>query len=517
MSSGAAIHHDRLRTLWDVVAYHAETRPAEVALQYEGRRTTYGELSSSALKLAAGLAARGVGKSDRIAYLGKNSDWYFTLLFAAARLGSVLVPLNWRLAKDEWRYILEDSDSVLLFADDEFLGRAEALAAELDLPAAEPIPTGSAMLDEDAALPQAGDIIFQVYTSGTTGRPKGAMLTHRNMLALRAPGYRAGLEWFPRSSDTSLVVLPVAHIAGTAYGLFGLYSGGRLVIARDFDPGETLRLIEAEAATHLLLAPAAMQQVLNHPAAPTTDLGSLRFLTYGASPIPGALLEQALALLRCGFVQMYGMTEAAGGVVALTPEDHRAGDPQRLRSAGRAMPGVGVAIFDDQDRPMEAGRVGEIAIRSEAVMAGYWRQPQATAQTIVAGGWLRTGDVGRLDEDGYLFVLDRAKDMIVSGGENVYPAEVENAIFGHPDVAEVAVIGVPSARWGEEVMAIIVPREGREPTLETIADWARSRIAGFKVPKRLTLVDELPRNAGNKVLRRLLREPFWEAHERRVH
>ena len=517
MGEAAAIDHDRLRTLWDVVAYHAETRPDAVALQFGERRTTYDGLVESALQIAARFATQGVGKGARIAYLGKNSDRYFTLLFAAARLGNVLVPLSWRLADDEWRYILADSGAVLLLADEEFLDRAQSLAAELGLPAAELIPSGSTTIFEGPPLPQAHDVIFQVYTSGTTGRPKGAMLTHRNMLALRAPGYRAGLAWFPGSSDTSLAVLPVAHIAGTAYGLFGLYSGGRLVITRDFDPGETLRLIEAEAASHLLLAPAAMRQVLDHPAAGTTDLGSLRFLTYGASPIPEALLKRAMTILGCGFVQMYGMTEAAGGVVALTPEDHASGDPERLRSAGRAMPGVEVAIFDNQDRPLAAWQIGEVAIRSDAVMAGYWRQPEATAQSIVGGGWLRTGDLGQLDAHGYLFILDRAKDMIISGGENVYPAEVENAIFGHPEVADVAVIGVPSATWGEEVMAVVVPREGCEPSLEAIAAWARSRIAGFKVPKRLTLVEELPRNAGNKVLRRLLREPFWKGHERRVH
>jgi long-chain acyl-CoA synthetase len=203
-------------------------------------------------------------------------------------------------------------------------------------------------------------------------------------------------------------------------------------------------------------------------------------------------------------------------VVALSPEDHRSGNADRLRSAGRAMPGVEVVILDDGGRVLETGHIGEVAVRSAAVMAGYWHQPEATAEVMVGEGWLRTGDIGRMDADGYVFLLDRTKDVIISGGENIYPAEIENAIFGHPDVADVAVIGVPSERWGEEVMALVVPRPGTAPDLDSIARWARTRVAGFKVPKRLSLVAELPRNAGNKVLRRILREPYWHGLQRRI-
>lgn len=512
MAGAPPVDHDRLRTLWDVLAFHAEATPEAPALHFEGRETSYAALHAAAARFAGVLAAQGVTRGARVAYLGKNSDDYFILLYAAARLGAVLVPLNWRLAADEWAFILSDSGAVLLFADAEFLERARGL----DTPATALVDTLA--LGSEApgtAFPEPDDVVFQVYTSGTTGRPKGAMLTHRNMLALRAPGYRAGLAWFPGRGDTSLVVLPVAHIAGTAYALFGLYGGGRVVIARDFDPGVTLDLIERERGTHILLAPAAMRLVLDHPGAETRDCGSLRYITYGASPIPQALLVRAIERLGCGFVQMYGMTEAAGGVVALAPEDH-VGDPALLRSCGRAMPGVEVAIMDEAGDLLSAEQPGEIVVRSAAVMPGYWHLAEETSRAITADGWLRTGDVGRMDAAGYVYVLDRTKDMIVSGGENVYPAEVENAIFGHPDVADVAVIGVPSARWGEEVMAIIVPRDGAAPDLQSIAGWARQRIAAFKVPRRIALVAELPRNAGQKILRRVLREPYWEGHDRRV-
>ena len=468
--------------------------------------------------LADELAPRGIGRGTRVGYLGKNNDRYFQLLYAVARLGAVLVPLNWRLASEEWTFILRDANAALLFADESFLDAGRALTNALGLAPAEHIPelhTRSSVVQRGSSAVHGDDVVFQVYTSGTTGRPKGAMLTHRSMLALRAPGYAAGLHWFPQAQDVSLVVLPVAHIAGTAYALFGFYGGGRVVIAKEFDARQTLELIESESTTHVLLAPAVLQQLLEHPAAASTDFSALRYITYGASPIPEVLLRRALSTLGCEFIQMYGMTEAAGGVVALTPEDHRSGDPNRLRSAGRAMPGVEIAIVDAGGRTLDAGEIGEVVVRSAAVMAGYHNLPEATAGAMV-DGWLRTGDIGHLDAQGYLFLFDRAKDVIVSGGENIYPAEVENAIFGHPDVAEVAVIGVPSQRWGEEVMAVIVPRAGASPELASIAGWVKTRIASFKVPKQLSIVTELPRNAGNHVLRRVLREPYWKDLQRRI-
>lgn len=509
----------RIATLWDVLECHARTTPNTVALEFEGRRQSYGELLQSSSALAHDLAARGLGRGDRIGYLGKNNDRYFALLYAVARVGAVMVPLNWRLAHTEWVFILGDANAALLFVDEDFIAAGRSLTLALGLPPAGEIPRVLAKPQTkklSTKYPVGSDVVFQVYTSGTTGRPKGAMLTHRNLLALRGPGYAAGLEWFPGPEDTSLVVLPVAHIAGTAYALFGLYGGGRVLIARDFDAQQVLHLIETRGVSHVLLAPAAMRQVLDHAAAVSTDFSRLRYITYGASPIAEALLQRAIATFGCDFIQMYGMTEVAGGVVALSPEDHRAGNAERLRSAGRAMPGVEIVIMDEHGTALGPGQIGEIAVRSAAVMSCYWQRPEATAEVIVADGWLRTGDIGRMDADGYVFVLDRAKDMIVSGGENVYPAEVENAIFGHPDVEDVAVIGVPSEHWGEEVMAIIVPRAGTAPDLDSVARWARERIAAYKVPKRLHLVSELPRNAGHKILRRVLREPYWEGLQRRI-
>jgi len=505
-----------VETIWDVVAFHAQHTPERCALTFERRSMSYMELLSASVTLACVLIARGVKPADRVGYLGQNSDLYFVLLFAVARLRAVLVPLNWRLADEEWEFIARDSEMRVLFCDETFLQPANALSARLALPPPSLIPYEDTVAEDLGPAPDARDVVVQVYTSGTTGTPKGAMLSHRNLLALRAPGYRAGLKWFPRAEDASLVSLPVAHIAGAAYGLFGLYAGGRVVIAREFDAGEVLRLVEEESVNHLLMTPATMRLLIEHPDAATTNFSALKYILYGASPIPEALLRRAIEVFECQFAQMYGMTEAGGGVVALSPEDHISGNGEKLRSAGRAMPGAEIKVLGSGDAPGNAGVDGEIVVRSAAVMVGYWRRPEATAEAITSDGWLRTGDVGRMDEDGYLFILDRAKDTIISGGENIYPAEVENAIFGHPDVADVAVIGVPSERWGEEVMAIVVPRPGSSVDLPSIVAWTRQRIAAFKVPKRMALAAELPRNAGGKVLKRVLREPYWEGMERRV-
>jgi acyl-CoA synthetase (AMP-forming)/AMP-acid ligase II len=264
------------------------------------------------------------------------------------------------------------------------------------------------------------------------------------------------------------------------------------------------------------MVPAAMQIVLRDRRAREVDYSRVKYVLYGASPIPLNLLKEAMEVFGCGFVQMYGMTETSGTIVALPPEDHQATGGPRMRSAGKALPGVELAILDEEGRRLPPNEVGEIAIRSPANMSGYWNLPEATAKTIDAEGWLRSGDAGYLDEDGYLFIHDRVKDMIISGGENVYPAEVENAVYGHPDVAEVAVIGVPDPKWGEAVKAIVVRKPGRDPTPEEIIAWSRERIAGFKAPKSVDFIDALPRNASGKILRRELREPYWAGLERRV-
>ena len=343
------------------------------------------------------------------------------------------------------------------------------------------------------------------------------MLSNRALLELR-PLHAASdfgwNRWTP--DDVSLVAMPVFHIGGTGWGITGLYNGAKGVIAREFDPNGVLDFIARDRISKLFMVPAAMQIVLRHPQARNVDYSCLKYVLYGASPIPLDLLKEAMEVFGCGFVQMYGMTETSGTIVALPPEDHLVGGGPRMRSAGKPLPGVELAILDEGGGRLPPHQVGEIATRSAANMSGYWNLPEATAKTLDAEGWLRTGDAGYLDEDGYVYIHDRVKDMIITGGENVYPAEVENAVFGHPAVADVAVIGVPDRKWGEAVKAVVVRKPGCDPTPAEIIAWARERVAGYKTPKSVEFIEALPRNASGKILRRDLREPYWAGHERRV-
>lgn len=522
--------YNYLATLPAAVRHFARTRGAAVAYDFEGRHTTYTELDRHTDQVARALQADGVRAGDRIAYVGKNSDHYFELLLGAGKLGAVMVPVSWRLAPPEVAFIAGHCDAAMLFAGPE----SSALVREL-LPGLPLVRKVFAMeggepgwadyagwRDAQPADPLAHeaaphDVVLQLYTSGTTGRPKGAMLTHRNLTAGTLASEMENIPWSRWSADdVSLVAMPVAHIGGSGWGLRNLLSGAKGVIAREFDPRAVLDFIERDRVSKLFLVPAAMQIVLRDPRARQVDYSRLKYLLYGAAPIPAALLREGLEVFGCGFVQQYGMTETTGTVVALPPEDHTTEDVPRMRAAGKPLPGSEVVVVDWEGRHLAPGEVGELMIRSPQNMAGYWKQPDETARTIDADGWLRTGDAGYLDADGYVYIHDRVKDMIISGGENVYPAEVESAIYGHPQVADVAVIGVPDEKWGEAVKAIVVPRPGVEPDRDAIVAWARQRLAGFKIPKTIEFVDALPRNPSGKLLRRKLREPYWEGLSRRV-
>ncbi len=518
------------RSLGDVVRLQAKARPDAVVFEFEGRLTTFSAFDRRTNQVANGLIALGAKPGDRIAYLGKNSDAYFEMVYGACKAGVVMAPINWRLAPPEIAYIVRDAGAKVLFVGPEFIDQARGLLPKFETPPVVIAAEGGApewrdfeswrdsQSPADPGTPvDWEDVAIQLYTSGTTGHPKGAMLSHRALLGPRlAPG-AADIAWNRwTSDDVSLVAMPVFHIGGTGWGSLGVYNGARGVIAREFDPNRVLDFIENQRITKMFMVPAAMQIVVRSPRAREVDYSCLRYMMYGASPIPLDLLKECMEVFGCGFVQMYGMTETCGTIVALPPEDHDPAGNPRMRSAGKAMPGVEVVVLDEAGHRLPAGQVGEIATRSLANMTGYWNLPDATAKTIDADGWLRTGDAGYLDEDGYVFIHDRVKDMIITGGENVYPAEVENAIFGHPGVADVAVIGVPDARWGEAVKAVVVRKAGADPTPAEIIAWARERIAAYKAPKSVDYIDALPRNASGKILRRELREPYWEGHDRRV-
>ncbi len=503
------------------------------ALVFEGETTTYAALTAQSNRIAQALLAAGIGPGNRIAYVGRNTAAFFALLIGAMKAGSVVVPVNWRLAPAEITAIIADAEARVLVLGREYTdepayaalpGIALVVAAEpghATLPAlAEWCRTASAT--PPATLPDATAIAVQLYTSGTTGQPKGVMLTYANLLHGLTELARHDLGWNQwTAQDRALLAMPVSHVSGTGWGIVALFHGAACHIQRQFGLEETLDSIANHRITRLFLVPAALQMLVRHPRAATTDFSSLHETCYGASPMPLPLLRECIAVMRTPFVQFYGMTETAGTIVALPAADHAAAlaNPQaakRLRAAGRALPWVELHIVDATGIPVPPGTVGEIVTRSPATMAGYWHKPQDTARTIDAEGWLRTGDAAYMDEDGYIFVHDRVKDMIISGGENVYPAEVESALCEHPAIAEAAVIGIPDARWGETVHAIVVLRPDTHATAEALIAWCRTRIAAFKSPRSVDFTDTLPRNASGKLLKRSLRAPFWEGQSRQV-
>ncbi|MBP7667403.1 MAG: fatty acid--CoA ligase [Burkholderiaceae bacterium] len=513
-----------LLTIDAFIRHWAADRPQRPAMVGE-RRINFAELDTSTQRVATALLAAGLKKGDRIAWLGKNAVLYFTLLFGAARIGVVMAPVGWRLAAPERRYIVHDTESKLLFAGDGFADDARALAPQLPL-VQRIFSADEAWAWIDGATPApftasgTEDAILQLYTSGTTGNPKGVELCNRNLFGLRRHAQQAGLPWaFFADDEVVMVAMPCAHIGGTGLGFMALAGGVCGCVMAEFTPDGCFDAIEKEGVTRFFAVPAALQMLVNHPRCAKTNFSRLKYIFYGAAPIPLALLQQCVQAFGCQFLQAYGMTETTGTVVTLPPEDHDP-DPKssspRMRAAGRPSPGVEVKIVGPDGQTVATGEVGEIVTRSSNNMLGYWKQPEATARTKTADNWVHTGDAGYMDADGYVYIHDRVKDMIISGGENVYPAEVENAIYGHPDVADVAVIGVPDATWGEAVKAVVVPRPGHTVDPASVIAWARERIAGFKVPKTVDVIIELPRNPTGKILRRSLRAPYWEGRERQV-
>jgi long-chain acyl-CoA synthetase len=366
--------------------------------------------------------------------------------------------------------------------------------------------------------PGADDVSMQLYTSGTTGLPKGVMLANRNIATMIE---LAGADAFAVDETTvSLVAMPLFHIGGSGWALTAMSRGGTSVILRDMDPAELLRLVERERVTHAFVVPAVLMLLLGTAGIEKADLSSLDTIFYGASPIAEDVLVRCMDVIGCHFSQVYGMTETSGAIVRLDHEDHDPDGPRRhlLRAAGKALPGVEIRIVDpDTGADVPADAVGEIWTRSAYNMLGYWGKPEETADTILDGGWLRTGDAGYLDDEGYLFLHDRIKDMVVSGGENIYPAEVENVLLGIPGVADAAVIGIPHDTWGETVKAVVVRAPGSDITADAIISHCRGGLAHYKCPTSVDFTVALPRNPSGKILKRELREPFWVGRERRVH
>ncbi len=503
----------------EFIRYWAKDRPERLAIEGDDFGLSFAELEDMTARIISGLTAMDLVKGDRIAWFGKNSATYFALFYAAARVGIVMTTIGWRLATPEAAWIIENSEAKVLFLGDGF----EACRDTLGQGAARCV-TAADVRDwmqnySRASFLAAGpdDAVLQLYTSGTTGNPKGVVLSNRNLFCMRNASIANSQPHSICDEDEAMLVcMPCAHIAGTGVGAFALSSGIPGVILAEFEAGRVFHAIESRGITRAVFVPAALQMLVNHPDCAKTDFSRLRYITYGASPIPLELLRECMRMFGAGFIQVYGMTETTGAICELPPEDHSPDGNERMRSAGKPAAGVEIEIRDEQGQALAVREIGEIVIRSAANMLSYWKLPEATKATMTDDGWIATGDAGYLDEDGYLYIHDRMKDMIITGGENVYPAQVESAIYGHPDVLEVAVIGVPDEKWGEAVKAVCVPKPGHTIDPASIIIWTRERLASFKVPKTIDVIEALPRNPSGKILRRQLREPYWVGRERQV-
>ena len=516
-----------LETLADVIRHHGSERPDSSAMRFEGRRHTYGQWDHESNRIAQGLLDEGVQVSERIGFLAHNTPEYFPLLFGAAKINAVTLAVNWRLAPAEMEYILDHAEVGVLVIGPDFLDHL----AQMQLPHLRKVlVVGSAdeavghdtlanwmakHPDEDPGVESTlDDVCYQLYTSGTTGLPKGVEVSNRALVQQMVNRYKV---WQFDEDTVNLVCLPLFHIAGSGWAVAGLWCGADSVLLRDIDPAEMLEVIPAEGVTNAIMVPAVIQMLLAVPGAETADFSSFRNIVYGAAPITEDVLVRAMATFGCDFVAGYGLTEHATATY-LPREDHDPGGPRAylLRSVGKPLPEVEMKIVDTETTlELPDGDVGEVWLRSPQVMTSYANRPEDTATAMPGDGWLRTGDAGYL-EDGYLYLKDRVKDMIISGGENVYPAEVENALMPHPEVLDVAVIGVPDDKWGETVKAIIVPQPGTSPQPAELIEFCRKGLAHFKCPTSVDFMDVLPRNPSGKILKTELREPYWVGIDRRI-
>jgi len=508
----------------------AKVNPDGIASRFLDRRMTWPQTCERVARIAGALRAIGVGEGDRVAILAANSDDFFHWQFAVPWAGGVLVPVNTRLSETEIIACLDDSGSRLLIVDDH--GLSIALALQGRLQTVEQVAHAGAksspgdcialndLVRDCEPAPDAGrggtDLAALFYTGGTTGRPKGVMLTHEALIV-------GVLQWAVEIGvgrhDILLVVAPMFHLAGGLNALAAVVLAAGVSLVPRFEPRSLLETIESHEVTKAALVPTMIDAILACPEFDTFDLSSLQRITYGGAPISGALLRRTLAALpQVRLYQVYGQTEGGPTIAVLKPEDHliEAGDGDRLASAGQPIAGVEVVIVDEDDNVLEAGCVGEICVRGLTISPGYWNQPDETAHAHRSGR-LHTGDAGYLDRDGFLYIVDRVKDMIITGGENVYSQEVENVLYGHPAVAECAVFGIPDERWGERVHAVVRLRAGHSADGDELIAHCRSHLAPYKCIRSVDFrAEPMPLSGANKILKRELRAAYWQSRERPV-
>lgn len=517
-----------ISTIGGIVRTHGPALGSKTALILGDRQQSWADLYQRSCQMAQALKAVGVGGQDRVAFLDKNGIEHFEVFYGCGLLNAVSVDVNWRLAAPEVLYIVNDAQAKVLVVGPEFVPILEAIADQLTTaktivviggheryPSYEDFIASGSATDPNATV-APDDVAFQLYSSGTTGRPKGVMLTNNNFFALIPFAQEV---WGFTDHTVNMAAMPLFHIGGGGWATAGHTMGATTVIVRDINPVEMIQMFGKHRITHAFVVPVLLQFMLMVPDLDKADFSSIELIAYGASPISEEVLAGSLNAFKTNFMQIYGLTETTGATTILMPEEHDLTGPKKglLRSCGKVVPGMQLRVVDaDTGKDMPVGEVGEIWVKGPQVMKGYWNMPEETAKSITPEGWFRTGDAAYLDAEGYVYIYDRVKDMIVSGGENVYPAEVENALMGHPAIADVAVIGVPDEKWGEVPKALVVRKPDTAVTEEEILSFARERLAGFKTPKSVDWIDALPRNPSGKILKKDLRAPYWQGKERQV-
>ncbi|UCG83511.1 MAG: long-chain-fatty-acid--CoA ligase [Dehalococcoidia bacterium] len=504
--------------------------PDRAAITFEGKKFLYADLSDRSNRLANALAEFGVQKGDMVAALQVNCNEFVETYFAVAKLGAIFVPLNFRAKSDELSYMISNCEAKALFVGERYVDMVNAMRAELPQTkhfiCYESKPESMVNYDEvlAAASPEEvfteiddDDITILMYTAGTTGRPKGVPLTHNSFSTYVMNNVTpVDIE----IEETNILTVPLYHVAGIQAVMAAIYGGRTLAMMRQFEVKEWMNTVQQERANRAMLVPTMLKRVIDEPDFEKYDLSSLRVITYGAAPMPFEVIKKAIALFPgVMFINAFGQTETASTITTLGPEDHiiegteeeKAKKLKRLQSSiGRPMDDVEIKIVDDDGNELPTGEVGEILARGPRVMSGYWKDAEKTAKAITTDGWLRTSDKGYVDEEGYIYLAGRGDDMIIRGGENISPEEVEDVLYAHPKVEEAAVIGVADPEWGQEPKAIVVLKKGETATPEEIMEFCRERLSSFKRPRYVAFVDELPRTSTGKVLKRDLRAQYGE-------
>jgi len=501
--------------------------PDNDSIVFEGKRYTFSQLNERVNRIGNALLKLGVKQGDRVAMLQVNTNQCVETYFAVAKIGAIYVPLNFRAKGNELTYMLNSSESETIFVGERYIDLVNSIKSELNTVKnfiSLDSPCDGMLYYEDIISEANPDDIFTeigdddttilMYTAGTTGFPKGVMLSH-NSFSIYVLENVSPAD--PETREGNILTVPLYHVAGIQAMMAAIYGGRTLIMERQFEAGEWMELVEKEKANRAMMVPTMVKQLMDHPDFSKHDLSSLRVITYGAAPMPLEVIKKAVELFPgVSFINAFGQTETASTITTLSPEDHNITGTEeekekklkRLSSIGRPMSDVEMKIIDEEGNDLPVGEVGEIVARGPRVMSGYWKDEEKTDKTIDKDGWVHTGDMGYMDEDGYFFLAGRATDMIIRAGENISPEEVEGVLLSHPKVDDGAVIGVPDEEWGEVPMAVVVVKKGEEATAEEIMEYCRANLASFKRPRSVVFTEELPRNQMGKILKRELRQQY---------